>query len=664
MQTNTHSWFGFPDDTVPSSRDFLPGLSSPGGGVDGGDDDGGNGGGGGGDSLGGGAANVGGSSGRAGVMGGPPALSRSSVTAAGKWALGWPPSASDLPALLAERQSSHYNASSSSDDSGGSGGRSNVVGGGGGGSAIWKGPRGSALQSPGPPAQGRDRGSLGEAMTVSPLASATLLSHQSAAATPPSFTPPPAPKPEVRPAQKPDVRTSQNHTPLAASAAAAAPWVTSTLAVVDYWAERTGDACARALAEAASSVASSVTSPSPSTGSSQSLSRGRATRSRGGQEGATVLFSMGGGDVVAASQRYDGDRDGAGRSGGGDDGGRGDVDIPDISAVIDEGLAGLPPVALGKLSIRNCRVGTLMYGDTEPRWYEYVNGALRLGRGYRDLELLVEGEAHERPSGQARCTMASADAKRHLRHVTPGAADAAAAAGRPLKAFGCDSLPASVRATAVPSSSSTAVVAAAAAANMGLPGGVSSKATGSAAFAILSSEEGGGRGGGSGAPALPLDATHTFLYGENLREYPAAGTSMLQRAFGVLQPLPPSEGDADQGAAGAGAGGEWGAGSAAAAASAEALTPEEALRREIWRPGFRPPWELSGKPGRVHPNGERCRRNAVLGQGGAGLHREGGTREVFVPLPPSHSRHRHPPFRRILPLPSRLPPCAFASIYA
>ena len=29
VQTKTFSWFGFPDDTTPSSRDFLPGLNSP-----------------------------------------------------------------------------------------------------------------------------------------------------------------------------------------------------------------------------------------------------------------------------------------------------------------------------------------------------------------------------------------------------------------------------------------------------------------------------------------------------------------------------------------------------------------------------------------------------------------------------------------------------------
>ena len=60
----------------------------------------------------------------------------------------------------------------------------------------------------------------------------------------------------------------------------------------------------------------------------------------------------------------------------------------------------LPPVALGQLSIRNGRVGVLMYGDWEPRWFEFVGGALEIGRGYRDLELAVSGDAHERPKEQ------------------------------------------------------------------------------------------------------------------------------------------------------------------------------------------------------------------------------------------------------------------------
>eukprot|EP00951_Prasinocladus_malaysianus_P043749 scaffold551428_cov32-Prasinocladus_malaysianus.AAC.2 len=29
LQASNFSWFGYPDDTVPSSRDFVPGLSQP-----------------------------------------------------------------------------------------------------------------------------------------------------------------------------------------------------------------------------------------------------------------------------------------------------------------------------------------------------------------------------------------------------------------------------------------------------------------------------------------------------------------------------------------------------------------------------------------------------------------------------------------------------------
>jgi hypothetical protein len=31
-------------------------------------------------------------------------------------------------------------------------------------------------------------------------------------------------------------------------------------------------------------------------------------------------------------------------------------------------------------------------GDTEPRWFEYLNGELELGKGYDSLAVLLRGE--------------------------------------------------------------------------------------------------------------------------------------------------------------------------------------------------------------------------------------------------------------------------------
>ncbi|GIL58074.1 hypothetical protein Vafri_13269, partial [Volvox africanus] len=93
--------------------------------------------------------------------------------------------------------------------------------------------------------------------------------------------------------------------------------------------------------------------------------------------------------------------------------------------------------ALGAVTFRNASLRVFIIGELLPRRFEYVSGSVALGRNYRALEVAVEGDAYERPAASAKCTLVNPHAKRHLRHVTPGAT----AMGQPPRRFGCDSLP-------------------------------------------------------------------------------------------------------------------------------------------------------------------------------------------------------------------------------
>ncbi|GAX75992.1 hypothetical protein CEUSTIGMA_g3435.t1 [Chlamydomonas eustigma] len=295
----------------------------------------------------------------------------------------------------------------------------------------------------------------------------------------------------------------------------------------------------------------------------------------------------------------------------------------------------VPPVALGRLSMRNGRLGTLMFGDSEPRWWEYVTGTLSIGRAYRELDLLIEGEAHERSAFQARCTMtgknktplvnadygspSSASSKRHLRHVTPGAAAAAAAAGRPLKLFGCDVLPQGVRAGCVLMDAVRSRSSDPPSANDGMPSMLQYQPSVSIAENChaasgpglqvkdesLSSSLNGDRytAAGTLVQTLPKSpCTHNYLYGENHRKY-QSGVSMQQLSYGILQ-------KAREGREGRATMIQHAPPEASlkpstlshmeqdflhaqgAAVPSSIISPEELLRQEIWQPfGFRPPWE-------------------------------------------------------------------------
>ena len=217
--------------------------------------------------------------------------------------------------------------------------------------------------------------------------------------------------------------------------------------------------------------------------------------------------------------------------------------------------------------------------------------------------------------------MVSPTSKRHLRHVTPGASEAASRSGMPLKAFGCDNLPAAMTPTAR-----------AAVADDGLDDdgreGVERGLGAGPPVAIPLTEalappgRDGGSGAGDGRPGSegPRAAWggRSYVYSENARSY-ADGSSLVQRSYGVV--LPPatavtspattgkdstvdstveSTEDSRETLPSAGPPHPQGA---LSAATASFQTPEEALRHEVWAPAFTPPWEAIGTPERVHPNG-------------------------------------------------------------
>lgn len=62
-----------------------------------------------------------------------------------------------------------------------------------------------------------------------------------------------------------------------------------------------------------------------------------------------------------------------------------------------------------------------MAGERLPRRLENVYAECALGRGYKTLEVRVDADARARNPGSKKVTLVGPAAKRHLRHVTPGA---------------------------------------------------------------------------------------------------------------------------------------------------------------------------------------------------------------------------------------------------
>eukprot|EP00798_Chlamydomonas_sp_ICE-L_P004358 gene4358-14478_t len=103
------------------------------------------------------------------------------------------------------------------------------------------------------------------------------------------------------------------------------------------------------------------------------------------------------------------------------------------------GGLGAAPVGLVRVCIHNGRLRYTTFADPYARYLEGLNGVVRLGPGYDWVEINMEGGLHERDPRSYRCTSGSADSKRHLRHVTPGGFNN----GR-LRRFACDDLPTEV----------------------------------------------------------------------------------------------------------------------------------------------------------------------------------------------------------------------------
>ncbi|KAF6250262.1 hypothetical protein COO60DRAFT_1706191, partial [Scenedesmus sp. NREL 46B-D3] len=105
----------------------------------------------------------------------------------------------------------------------------------------------------------------------------------------------------------------------------------------------------------------------------------------------------------------------------------------------------LPPPALHSVTISGGRLDYVVWGEPLERTVHNVAMRLSLGPGYSWLELLVHGDAAPRHPASTKVTLANPNARRHLRHVTPGAAGAAR-----LRRFSCDVLPAAQPEPAVP----------------------------------------------------------------------------------------------------------------------------------------------------------------------------------------------------------------------
>lgn len=112
------------------------------------------------------------------------------------------------------------------------------------------------------------------------------------------------------------------------------------------------------------------------------------------------------------------------------------------AASLGQGLAvHLPPVHLGLMTLSDGSLQAVIWGEPIPRTVEEISATARLARGYSRFDLDLEGIPRARDPRSVKCTVTSPHAKRHLRHVTPGAVPQGVG---PLRQFTCDVLPALV----------------------------------------------------------------------------------------------------------------------------------------------------------------------------------------------------------------------------
>jgi hypothetical protein len=96
----------------------------------------------------------------------------------------------------------------------------------------------------------------------------------------------------------------------------------------------------------------------------------------------------------------------------------------------------LPPPALHSITITSGRLDYVVWGEPLERTVQDVAMRLTLGPGYSWLDILIDGDAVPRHPASTKITLMNPNAKRHLRHVTPGTAGA-----NRLRRFTCDTLP-------------------------------------------------------------------------------------------------------------------------------------------------------------------------------------------------------------------------------
>jgi hypothetical protein len=96
----------------------------------------------------------------------------------------------------------------------------------------------------------------------------------------------------------------------------------------------------------------------------------------------------------------------------------------------------LPPPALHSITISSGRLDYVVWGEPLERTVANVGMRLTLGPGYSWLDILIDGDAVPRHPASTKITLMNPNAKRHLRHVTPGTAGA-----NRLRRFTCDVLP-------------------------------------------------------------------------------------------------------------------------------------------------------------------------------------------------------------------------------
>lgn len=111
------------------------------------------------------------------------------------------------------------------------------------------------------------------------------------------------------------------------------------------------------------------------------------------------------------------------------------------------------PPALHSVVIHQGQLDVRVHGEPLDRHLHNLDLKLTLGPQYSWMEILAEGDAAARHPASIKCTQINPNAKRHLRHVTPGAAGV----GR-LRRFACDNLPCGGEQTAAASNSAVADV--------------------------------------------------------------------------------------------------------------------------------------------------------------------------------------------------------------